>query len=269
MTTQPETPQQRPDTRGVPRSVALALFAVALGAAFLAIWGASQASEAHAQAELLNDGIDRSGLPLDAAVALATLANSRSAPVPESEMEHHHHHDHASHDHELTPEQQEEFDAQWAEAVANVERLDTMEEIIAAGYVRSSGNTDGAGEHWTNWDLVDRPFDPGQPAQLLFEELTRGEPMELIAFSYWVASDGPPEGFAGELDSWHRHLGVCFMNGMIWDENMLRHECEGDWLNGVDLWMIHAWVVPGIENDYGIFHNVNPLLCEDACGLEN
>lgn len=265
-TTDPESRRQRSRTHGVPQTVALALFAIALGAAALAIWFASQATEAQAQAELLNDGVNRSGLPTEAAVGLARLAESRSAPVPESEM---HHHDHGSHDHELTPEQQEEFDAQWAEAVASVERFDTLAEAIDLGYVRSSGNTDGAGEHWTNWDLVDRPFDPANPSQLLFEELKRGEPMELIAFSYWVASDGAPDGFAGELDSWHRHLGVCFMNGMIWDENMLRHECEGDWLNGVDLWMIHAWVVPGVDNEYGIFHNVNPLLCEHACGLEN
>ena len=54
------------------------------------------------------------------------------------------------------------------------------------------------------------------------------------------------------------------------DENRQPEECPGqDWFNGEDLWMLHAWVVPGVENEYGIFHNVNPLLCERACGLEN
>ena len=85
-----------------------------------------------------------------------------------------------------------------------------------------------------------------------------------------MKSDGPPDGFAGELDVWHRHRGVCFRDGQIMDENRQPDECPGhDWFNGEDLWMLHAWVVPGVENVYGIFHNVNPLLCEHACGLED
>ena len=49
---------------------------------------------------------------------------------------------------------------------------------------------------------------------------------------------------------------------------------NGDELNchAVILGLGVSWrrlTVPGIENDYGIFHNVNPLLCEHACGLEN
>ena len=104
---------------------------------------------------------------------------------------------------------------------------------------------------------------------LLYDELVRGEPMELIAYSYWVQSDGEPEGFVGEADGWHQHRGVCFINGYIKDEHIEREQCPGDWVNGEDLWMLHAWVVPGIENVYGEFHNVNPLLCERACGLED
>ena len=162
------------------------------------------------------------------------------------------------------------FDEQWQAAVEAAAGLRTLEQIQAAGYVQSSGETDGAGEHWTNWELVDQPFDPTRPSQILLDELVQGEGLELIAFSYWVKSVGPPEGFAGELDAWHRHRGVCFRNGRIMDENRQPEECPGqDWFNGEDLWMVHAWVVPGVENVYGQFHNVNPLLCEHACGLED
>ena len=104
---------------------------------------------------------------------------------------------------------------------------------------------------------------------LLFDELKWGQGPELIAFSYWVASPDPPEGFAGEMDRWHAHLGMCFENGWLTTDNWPRESCDGDWINGSDLWMLHAWVVPGVENDTGIFETINPKLCERACGLEN
>jgi hypothetical protein len=63
---------------------------------------------------------------------------------------------------------------------------------------------------------------------------------------------------------------MCFDNGWLKNDNIPdRRSCAGDWINGSDLWMLHAWVVPGLDNEYGVFHNVNPLLCERACGLEN
>lgn len=269
MTSTRQPPEAPTPARAIPRSLGLALFIIALAAALLAVYFASEATKAEANAAYLTDGVDRSSLPVDQAVALAKLALSRSAPVPADEGHDHDHGSHVSPNFPLTPEEQARFDAQMQAAVARVEHLDTLEEITALGYVKSSGHTDGTGSHYTNWALVDRPFDPAMPSQLLFEELVRGEGPVLIAYSYWVASDGVPEGFAGPNDLWHRHLGVCFVDGMIKDENLERHECVGDWLNGVDLWMLHAWVVPGVENEYGIFHNANPLLCEHACGLEN
>lgn len=254
--------------RSVPRGVALALFALAIAAGLLAVNLAADAREARAEADLLKDGVDRSSMPVASAVSLARLAQAQSAPLPPSEI-HDHDHDHGSHSHELTPEEQAVFDEQWQIAVEAAKDHATLEQLQALGFVRSSGETDGAGEHWTNWDRVSEPFDPARPSQVLVDELVTGEGFELIAFSYWVTSDGPPEGFAGELDAWHRHRGVCFVDGMIMDENRQPEECAGDWFNGEDLWMVHAWVVPGVENVYGPFHNVNPLLCEHACGLED
>lgn len=252
----------------VPRYVALLLVLVAIATGIFAIYFATQASDARADAELLMDGVDRSRLPRDEAVALAILARERSTPVPDSH-DHEHEHDHASHDHEMTAEEQAAFDAQWNAATGAVERFDTLEEIEAAGYVRGSGNTDGAGSHYIKWSAVDRPFDPAEPSMLLFDKLVWGEDPELIAYSYWVTSDETPQGFIGEDDTWHRHTGVCFVNGLITEEGLKREECVGDWVNGMDMWMLHAWVVPGVENRMGRFHNVNPLLCEHACGLEN
>jgi len=256
--------------RSVSRSTALILLVLLLATGVFAVYFAREASDAAAGAELLSDGIDRSNLPRDEAVALAQLSRSRSASVPHDE---HHNHDHAdelvvSVD-QLSPTDQEELAAELAIAAEVVDRFDSLEAVEAAGYVKGSGESDGAGAHWIKWSLVDRPFDPANPSMLLLDELVSGEGPTLIALSYWVASDGEPEGFTGDADSWHRHLGICFVNGYIRFDNTERGACEGDWVNGMDLWMLHAWVVPGVENRLGLFANVNPLLCEHACGLED
>ncbi len=256
-------------TPGVPRYVALLLLALAIAAGSLAIFFASEAAQAAADADLLKDGVDRSRLSVEEAVGIAKLAQERSAPVPEGDDHDHDHDVDSAPARELTPEEQRVFDEQWAAATGSVHRYDTIAEVEAAGYVLASANSDGAGVHYVKWSIVDRPFEPSEPSMLLFDELVSGEEMGLIAYSYWVTSDGPPDGFVGDADSWHRHLGVCFVNGYIKGEGIPRERCPGDWVNGMDLWMLHAWVVPGVENEYGIFHNVNPLLCERACGLEN
>jgi hypothetical protein len=217
-------------------------------------------------ATALFDGVDRSRLPEEQALALATLSWSRQGSLAEDAF---HNHDDAKIE-ELTPQEQEDLDAQIAVATTARTRFDTVAEAESLGYVQGSGVSDGSGAHWIKWTLVDKPFDIENPSMLLFDELKRGEPMELIAYSYWVASEHAPDGFSGETDQWHRHLGMCFDGGWLKDDNIPdRRSCAGDWVNGSDLWMLHAWVVPGVENTYGQFHNVNPLLCERACGLEN
>jgi hypothetical protein len=213
------------------------------------------------------DGVDRSRLPADEALALATLSWSRPGSL-EGAMDMGH--GDAGSEHDLTDQESEALDAQLAIASAARTRFDTVAEAEAMGYVQASGVTDGTGAHWVKWSQVDKPFDMENPSMLLFDELERGEPWELVAYSYWAASDEPPEGFTGETDEWHTHLGMCFENGWLKDDNIQdRRSCAGDWINGSDLWMLHAWVVPGLENEYGVFHNANPLLCERACGLEN
>jgi hypothetical protein len=146
-----------------------------------------------------------------------------------------------------------------------VPRLDTPEEATSLGYVQASGETDGVGTHWVKWSLVDRPFDPAAPSMLLFDEVKAGNGPELIAYSYWVASDEHPEGFAGDADLWHTHLGMCFENGWLTTDEAPHELCDGDWINGSDLWMLHAWIVDDVENERGIFATVNPSLCERSC----
>ena len=115
-----------------------------------------------------------------------------------------------------------------------------------------------------NWTLIDAPFDPARPAMLLFDE--RDKSPVLVGFSFWVRSGGEPPGFAGDNDLWHRHTSLCIVNGWVDRESESRAACAGHLLAGSDLWMLHAWVVPGWENRWGNFAVHNPALCPSASG---
>ena len=148
-------------------------------------------------------------------------------------------------------------------AAATACSLATPEAARRAGYVLSSPFTQGVGTHWTNWRLVDKPFDPARPAMLLYA--TRAGRETLVGFSYWLRTPdaAEPAGFSGTQDHWHQHFGLCFdPAGMLERENVRSAKlCAGSWLNGKDLWMLHAWIVPGHANTSGLFAPLNGELC--------
>jgi hypothetical protein len=147
--------------------------------------------------------------------------------------------------------------------------LRTPADAQRAGYVRSSSDAPGVGSHWTNWRYVNAPFDPAHPSMLLYARA--GDADRLVGFSYWLRSRRAPAGFASNADQWHRHVGLCFdPSGRLEREGLIdQSDCPGDWLNGGDLWMLHAWVVPGAPNRWGLFAPLNQTLCRgdaSACG---
>jgi hypothetical protein len=164
----------------------------------------------------------------------------------------------------LPPADRERFDQQWAAAQDAVSRLDTAAEARAAGYTPAAVQIAGIGVHWVNWTLIDKPFDPAHPSMLLFDQ--RVQPARLVGFSYWIHA-GAPDGFAGGNDVWHQHTNLCIVNGWV-DREMAATpaDCAGSFLAGSDLWMLHAWVVPGRENRWGPFAVDNPALCPPAAG---
>jgi hypothetical protein len=85
----------------------------------------------------------------------------------------------------------------------------------------------------------------------------------IVALSYVVESIGrPPAGFAGPNDHWHRHLGLCFKDGLLVPAAFKsRPKCDllgGRYLSGTTLWMLHAWVAPHLDNPWGVFAVANP-----------
>lgn len=165
----------------------------------------------------------------------------------------------------LNAADQSVFDRQWQDAVAASLALTTPEQASAAGYVQAAPFNVGVGTHWIKWSLIARPFDPVAPSMLLFDGIP-GRQIRLVGFSYWVESDRAPTGFAGPNDRWHRHAGLCFSkDGWLDDQNVRSQaKCKGYWLNGKNLWMLHAWVVPEAQNTWGRFAPTNPYLCPAA-----
>ena len=112
------------------------------------------------------------------------------------------------------------FDAQLAKAKDAAKRYARADAAQQDGYMLASYFLPGFGTHWINWTYVNKPFDPAHPAMLLYDG--DGTDAHLVAVSYYVRSEnGPPNGFAGANDRWHRHFGTCYAGGFLIGEQVL------------------------------------------------
>ena len=143
----------------------------------------------------------------------------------------------------------------------------TAKEAEAAGYRMSTPYVPCIGAHYTNIGLVTK-FDPAAPSELLYDGT---EPdSKIVGLSYLVFNrGGGPEGFAGANDHWHQHNangGLCFGRGgvVIGGEEQnargVRQRGGGQKRELTDIWMAHAWVVPGFECSWGVFAGECPEL---------
>ena len=172
----------------------------------------------------------------------------------------------------LLPDEVDVLRAQLAEARAFAEAHDTVEKARAAGYNNTTNDVPFMGAHFLNTQYVtDGEFDPSKPEGLLFSKLG-GDEWTLVGVWYLivpgvnegVTSTIPPEGFAGNLDLWHEHHGLCTRDGII-SENNTREGCladNGNWIGDLR-WMMHVWVVPEVaDNPEGVFTYLNNNLFE-------
>jgi hypothetical protein len=253
------------------RRLVLATTGVVLALVGVVRYGAGSAADENAQPAAPSaaaasrpavNGSSRPPLSTDQQAAVSLLA-ATSHPVAGAEG-----HEHVSGTHLFGPAPEvplrgataTRFETQLADARGAIAGLDTTAKAAAAGYVLSSTPAPGVGVHWVDWEQIAQPFDPARPAMLLFSRI-RGQD-RLVGFSYWVQSPIEPSGFAGINDHWHTHSGLCVVNGWVERESVASPAlCPGDLLDGGDLWMLHAWVVPDFPNRWGIFAQTNPRLC--------
>jgi hypothetical protein len=147
------------------------------------------------------------------------------------------------------------------------EQLDTPEKAAAAGFSQTTNDVPFMGEHWLNFDYVrDGQFDPAKPEGLLFSTID-GEEKKLVGVWFLqvpgiggVRRDVEPVGFAGDLDLWHAHIGLCIVKLEGASEGETRESCQEKGGNFTpDLrWMMHVWVTPETsENSDGFFAYLN------------
>src|SRR5439155_21116236 len=74
-----------------------------------------------------------------------------------------------------------------------------------------------------------------------------------------VKRDVAPEGFAGNLDLWHAHLGLCLVGFSGASEGETRESCQakGGSFTADLRWMMHVWVSPIQDNPDGVFAYLN------------
>jgi hypothetical protein len=170
----------------------------------------------------------------------------------------------------VDPQACAQLESELALARATAEKYPTVKEAVAAGYFRVTPYVPGIAAHYMKFSLVDGTFNIEEPEMLLYDG-TKQE-SKIIGLSYYVQLDGtaqPTQGFTGDNDHYHRHLGLCVSSaGVIGDSTTTAEECAargGSKAAGTEGWMSHAWVVPGCESPWGVFSGVNPLL-DDALG---
>ncbi|MDP9236325.1 MAG: hypothetical protein M3P30_02825 [Chloroflexota bacterium] len=145
-------------------------------------------------------------------------------------------------------------------------KFPTTDAANKAGYVRTTSDVPFMGEHYLNYDYVrDGIFDPSKPEGLLFSKVDNG-PEKLVGVWFLqipgiggVKKDVSPVGFAGNLDLWHAHTGLCLVGLSGASEGETKDSCTAKSGNFVpDLrWMMHVWVSPVQDNPDGVFAYLN------------
>lgn len=141
----------------------------------------------------------------------------------------------------------------------------TIADAEAAGYRKVTTFYPGIAAHYMNFDLVDGEFDLEHPEMLLYDG--DGPTAGVVGLSYYIMKAGdeePAEGFTGDNDHYHRHIGLCIRDGVVaGGGGTSQDECAaagGRTSDGSAGWMSHVWITPGCESDWGVFSGANPTI---------
>ncbi len=141
----------------------------------------------------------------------------------------------------------------------------TVADAEAAGYVKVTSYLPGIAAHYIKFDNLSDGFVLEEPEMLLYDG--DGPDSRIVGLSYYIIKDGedePTDGFTGNNDHYHRHVGLCFRDGVVvGGSNTSQADCEaqgGNKADGSAGWMSHVWIAPGCESDWGVFSGANPQL---------
>jgi hypothetical protein len=166
----------------------------------------------------------------------------------------------------LTEAQRLELQSQMEAARAAAAKYPTVATALAGGYSESTVYVPCIGAHYTN-EAYAGSFNPATPSELLYDGTTPQSKLVGLSYLVWHPGGTPPPGFAGPNDHWHQHNangGLCLKGGMVvGGEADTPAQCAaagGRKALLLDVWMLHAWVVPGYDCDWGVFSGECPEL---------
>jgi hypothetical protein len=168
--------------------------------------------------------------------------------------------------HAMTDQKQcDALEAELALARDTALKYPTVKDAKAAGWVQITPYVPGIAAHFMNFRLVDGKFDITEPEMILYDGT--GDDAAVVGLSYYIRQDGdaePTQGFTGNNDHYHRHVGLCVSGaGVIGDSTTTKEDCEargGTKSEGTNGWMNHVWIVPGCESPWGMFSGASPIL---------
>ena len=143
----------------------------------------------------------------------------------------------------------------------------TAQDAKDAGYRLVTGYVPGIAAHWIKSSLIDDTFEITKPEMILYDG--NGLDAHVVGLSYYLWHEGdnkPTQGFTGDNDHAHRHIGLCASKdtgAIIGDSTTTEADCEargGSKGDGSKGWMSHAWVVEGCESPWGVFSAASPIL---------
>ena len=150
-------------------------------------------------------------------------------------------------------------------ALSVTEKYNTVAKAEAGGWVKVTGYVPGIAAHYMNFGAVDTRFDIEVPEMILFDGTDPDS--AVVGLSYYIIHEGdaePSQGFTGPNDHFHRHVGLCVVNGVVaGDSTTTAEDCAargGSKAGGDKQWMNHVWVVPGCESPWGMFSAATPVL---------
>jgi hypothetical protein len=175
----------------------------------------------------------------------------------------------------LTPAEQSLLSHQMVIAQQTALRYPTLADAYGAGLHRAGPFEPGLGLHmldganftYASTTAVMSDSQIEHPLAWIYDGT---HPNSRVAGLFYMSFVPNPGGFAGPNDVWHLHKNICLRGSDVplgADGDVTQAQCAAVGGNLIPLspYLLHVWVVPGYEDQQGVFAHLNPAItCNDG-----